>query len=281
MQVKYMLSMLLPLALTSVCLAQTPTNKFPDSGSVGIGTTSPYLNSVYSVLDITGKTVSNGGYIRFATSDGSGTARIFNTHQRLLFDLQSANMYFQWRNSDSKELYRVNSDGSAKWSGNESSYTEVASNASGPFMRQYSNNGTTVSWLIRGYASNGIQAQFHLGGIEVNGRVRAKEVKVETANWPDYVFHEDYALPTLPELEAYIKRHGRLPGIPSAQEAETEGIDLGEMNRKLLEKVEQLTLYLLAQEKQLKANDEREREQNQRMEQLEKLVHGLLPESSQ
>ncbi|WP_257667150.1 hypothetical protein [Parapedobacter tibetensis] len=240
-------SALLLIASTSVA----QSNWFPNSGNAGIGTTSPYSIGSYSVLDIVGKSTSNGGYIRFRTSDGSGAARIFNSNDRLLFDLQSANMYFQWRNSEYKELYRVNSDGSAKWSGNESSYTEVASNASGPFMRQYSNNGTTVSWLIRGYASNGIQAVFNHGGIEVNGRVRAKEVKVETANWPDYVFHGDYALQPLPELEAYIKRHGRLPGIPSAQEVEAEGIDLGEMNRKLLEKVEQLTLHLIEKEKEI------------------------------
>lgn len=233
--------------LILTCSAQT--NKFPLSGSAGIGTTNPYSNSLYGVLDIMGSTTSNGGYIHFSTSDASGEARIFNTYNRMIFDLRKPDMYFQWRNSTNTEIYRLNQDGSARWTGNASSYTEVASNNSGQLMRQYANNGTTVSWLIRGYASsNGIQAEFRQGGIEVNGRVRAKEVKVETANWPDYVFADNYPLMPLTALDAYIRIHGRLPDMPSEQEVDADGVDLGEMNRKLLEKVEELTLYILKQQ---------------------------------
>ncbi len=83
--------------------------------------------------------------------------------------------------------------------------------------------------------------------LAVNGNIRAKEIKVETANWPDYVFSDDYQLPGLKETEAYIKIHRRLPGMPSAKEVEADGISLGEMNRKLLEKVEELTLHLIEQ----------------------------------
>ncbi len=87
--------------------------------------------------------------------------------------------------------------------------------------------------------------------LAVNGNIRAKEIKVETANWPDYVFSDDYQLPGLEETEAYIKAHRRLPGMPSAEEAEREGISVGEMNRKLLEKVEELTLYLIKKNQEL------------------------------
>ncbi|WP_257667148.1 hypothetical protein [Parapedobacter tibetensis] len=175
----------------------------------------------------------------------------------------------------------------APWADNSGGkHYQLNFNEGGVFYRN--GHPDDVSWgawqklLIENENGNvGIGTITPVDKLSVNGRIRAREVKVEMANWPDYVFRWDYALQPLPELEAYIKRHSRLPGIPSAQEAETEGIDLGEMNRKLLEKVEQLTLYLLAQEKQLKANDEREREQNHRIEQLEKLVRGLLPESSQ
>ncbi|WP_379021444.1 hypothetical protein [Parapedobacter deserti] len=81
--------------------------------------------------------------------------------------------------------------------------------------------------------------------LSVNGNIRAREVKVETANWPDYVFKEDYDLMPLSELESHINTYGYLPGIPSAKEAEANGIGLAEMNRKLLEKVEELTLHLI------------------------------------
>lgn len=81
--------------------------------------------------------------------------------------------------------------------------------------------------------------------LSVNGNIRAKEVKVEMANWPDYVFQKDYALLPLDNLNAYIKESGHLPGIPTAKEVESDGVALAEMNRKLLEKVEELTLYLI------------------------------------
>jgi hypothetical protein len=87
--------------------------------------------------------------------------------------------------------------------------------------------------------------------LAVNGKIRAKEVKVETANWPDYVFKPDYQLNTLPELEAYIKANGHLPDVPAAAEVENEGVALGEMNKILLKKIEELTLLLIEQNKKL------------------------------
>lgn len=138
--------------------------------------------------------------------------------------------------------------------GNQSSYTEIASNVNGQYLRQYANNGTSQSWLIRGYALNGVQAVFNNGGIDVNGRVRAKEVKVEAAPWPDYVFEEGYELPDLSELSNYIKQHKHLPGMPSAKEVESDGIALGEMNRLLLEKVEELTLHLIEKERTIESH---------------------------
>lgn len=81
--------------------------------------------------------------------------------------------------------------------------------------------------------------------LAVNGNIRAKEVKVETANWPDYVFEEGYSLLPIDDLETYIKENGHLPGIPTAKEVEADGVALAEMNRKLLEKVEELTLHVI------------------------------------
>ncbi|SMC75235.1 hypothetical protein [Pedobacter africanus] len=86
--------------------------------------------------------------------------------------------------------------------------------------------------------------------LAVNGNIRAKEIKVETANWPDYVFAKDYQLPTLQETERHIKDKGHLPGIPSAAEVSANGVDLGAMNAKLLQKIEELTLHLIRLEKE-------------------------------
>ena len=87
--------------------------------------------------------------------------------------------------------------------------------------------------------------------LAVNGNIRAKEIKVETANWPDYVFAKNYDLPTLEEIQKHIQEKGHLPGMPSAAEAEANGVKLGEMNRLLLEKVEELTLILIAKEREI------------------------------
>jgi hypothetical protein len=81
--------------------------------------------------------------------------------------------------------------------------------------------------------------------LAVNGKIRAQEIKVETANWPDYVFEEDYKVETLEGLESYIKANKHLPEIPSAKETEANGIELGGMNKLLLKKIEELTLYVI------------------------------------
>ncbi|SFT96702.1 hypothetical protein SAMN04489724_3032 [Algoriphagus locisalis] len=80
--------------------------------------------------------------------------------------------------------------------------------------------------------------------LAVNGQIRAKEIKVETS-WSDFVFYDDYKLPTLNEVENHIKEKGHLKDIPSAKEVAENGIYLGEMDSKLLRKIEELTLYII------------------------------------
>ncbi|RMG25795.1 MAG: hypothetical protein D6732_22025 [Methanobacteriota archaeon] len=85
--------------------------------------------------------------------------------------------------------------------------------------------------------------------LAVNGSVRAKEVVVETG-WSDFVFEEDYRLPPLEEVEQYIQQNGHLPGIPSAKEVAANGVSLGEMQARLLQKIEELTLYVIELKKE-------------------------------
>jgi len=104
--------------------------------------------------------------------------------------------------------------------------------------------------------------------LAVNGNIRAHEIKVETANWPDYVFANGYQLPSLKETEQYIKEKGHLLGIPSAEQVKLNGVDLGEMNAKLLQKIEELTLHLIEQQK-------RNELQAQTMQKMEKRILNL------
>lgn len=73
----------------------------------------------------------------------------------------------------------------------------------------------------------------------------------DSLNWADYVFEEDYELPNLKELEKYIKVNKHLPDVPPAEDVYKNGIDVAEMNALLLKKVEELTLYIIEQQKQI------------------------------
>jgi chitodextrinase len=102
----------------------------------------------------------------------------------------------------------------------------------------------------------------------IDGKLITEEVKVQlSGDWPDYVFSPDYTLPTLEEVYRHINEKGHLINIPSATEVEANGIELGDMNKLLLEKIEELTLYILQQE------------QNQKL--LHKNLEALQKEMSQ
>ena len=80
--------------------------------------------------------------------------------------------------------------------------------------------------------------------LAVNGTIRAKEIKVDS-DWADFVFKKDYKLPTLGEVKKHITEKGTLPGIPSESDVKANGVSLGEVNALLLQKVEELTLYVI------------------------------------
>jgi hypothetical protein len=88
--------------------------------------------------------------------------------------------------------------------------------------------------------------------LTVKGLIHTQEVKVDLQiPGPDYVFNDDYKLITLAEIKDYIAKNHHLPEIPSAVQMEKEGINVGDMNIKLLKKVEELTLYLIEKDQQL------------------------------
>jgi hypothetical protein len=88
--------------------------------------------------------------------------------------------------------------------------------------------------------------------LTVNGKIHAKEIRVDATMVPDYVFEDDYKLLSLNEIETFIKKNKHLPEVPSAAEAAKNGLELGEMNKILLKKIEELTLYVIDLQKQVK-----------------------------
>jgi len=106
--------------------------------------------------------------------------------------------------------------------------------------------------------------------LAVAGNMIAEKIRVKLqTNWPDYVFHESHSLPSIKELETFIKTNKHLPGVPTAKETKENGIDLGQNQAILLEKIEELTLYLIEQNKKIEAQQKRLEEQDKRLKELE------------
>ncbi|MGK6353492.1 hypothetical protein [Parapedobacter sp. DT-150] len=126
-------------------------------------------------------------------------------------------------------------------------------NTTQPILRLSSGTVTAnenVVFTVENDGKVGIGTTTPQAKLAVNGNILAKEVKVKTdISVPDYVFEPDYDLPTLDEIETYVKKHKHLPEIPSAADIEKDGLDLAEMNLLLLKKVEELTLHLIDQRK--------------------------------
>jgi len=109
--------------------------------------------------------------------------------------------------------------------------------------------------------------------LTVKGKIHTEEVRVDlSVPAPDYVFKNDYDLKTLEEVQDHIDEHGHLPNIPSAHQMETEGVALGTMQMKLLEKIEELTLYILQQEKDIEREASEAITLGEKLEELEQRI---------
>ncbi len=129
-------------------------------------------------------------------------------------------------------------------------------------FRTIDENGASDKMTINSNGSVGIGTKTTgKHKLAVEGSVGAREIMVEINGWSDFVFEEDYNLRPLTEVENYINKNKHLPEIPNEKEVIENGISLGDMNAKLLQKIEELTLYLI--------------EQNKKMEKLEKEISTL------
>jgi len=160
-----------------------------------------------------------------------------------------------------------------------------AGNNSWGFLSQYPSQGSftlynyqnnTRSLIVNSNNQVGIgTATMGSHRLAVGGTIGAREVKVESGTWSDFVFKEDYPLKDLKEVEAFIHQNQHLPDIPSEAEVMENGIELGKMDAKLLQKIEELTLYTIQQQKEietiktenqkLKQQLEKQRSQNEQM----------------
>jgi hypothetical protein len=122
----------------------------------------------------------------------------------------------------------------------------------GTYYSNYDITAKTVEFTASATGNVGIGINDPQYRLDVNGTIHAKEVKVDLTGWPDYVFKRDYTLPTLEEVEKHIKEKGYLPNVPSEQEVLEKGVNLGDNQKLLLQKIEELTLYSIEQNKKIK-----------------------------
>lgn len=150
--------------------------------------------------------------------------------------------------------------------------TYAGSTIDGPVLFGYSGGslatntgGTTKNILIwKEDGSVGIGTDKTAGfKLSVEGKIRAREIEVNADTWADYVFAKNYNLMPLEDLENFINTKNHLPNIPTAKEVTENGLNLGEMQIKQMEKIEELTLYLLEIKKQLDMVKEENKELKQ------------------
>jgi len=213
---------LFSLSIYSLVAAQA-TNVFPSTGFVGIGTTAPGARLSFNDVN-----------------DGSNTANgitWFNTNPLEYGIYRTAG---EWVLPDFQQLKISWKTGIVINPGEfyGKSYLEVA----GGGLRVTSGN------VLIGKSSQ-LNSNYKL---DVNGNVRANKVVVNVTG-ADFVFEPTYTLPPLGEVKQFIEKNKHLPEIPSAKKMQADGISVGDMEMKLLQKIEELTLYIIKQQEEIEA----------------------------
>lgn len=244
------------LALSQLVVAQT--NTFPATGNVGVGTATP--NRGLEIFKDGGAHAVDS-YLRLSTGTAGaygGRSIIestYNDYGNIAVDMKTTKITMA-----ADVLTTTNVGGFIAF------YTKPLDGAVG--------DEPTEKMRVLANGNVGIGTSTPGEKLAVNGKIRAKEIRVEAANWPDYVFDHTYQMPSLSEIENYIRINKHLPGIPTAIEVEKNGIELGEMNKILLKKVEELTVILIQKDKKMLEESERLRKVEEKLQMISLQLDG-------
>ncbi len=248
-----------------------PQSNLYVSGRLGVGFASPSHH-----IDVINTIDPTESFLRFRVADAPND--YFSIVNSTVTNGQFIPRLIAYRTSDNRY--------SVQYSGATSEANDVGSNALVNFDARRSNGPiqTRPLFVWTSYTNKmmtmlangnlGIGTTSPDSKLTVKGNIHTQEVKVDLngAVAPDYVFHKNYNLKTLEQVQDYINKNRHLPNIPSAKEMEQNGLKLKEMNLKLLEKIEELTLYTLQQEEKLKNKDKKIDEIEKRLQKLEQLL---------
>ncbi|MGB0521988.1 MAG: shufflon system plasmid conjugative transfer pilus tip adhesin PilV [Flammeovirgaceae bacterium] len=185
--------------------------------------------------------VETGGDVGIGVSNPSSKLHVDGN-----VSLQAGNgKGFRFWNSDNYKIHMGNSD--------EYKYGPVTDYS----IKMNMNNQANRGWTWGAVGQTPIAALNTQGHMKIAGNLTASNVIVGVSSFPDYVFADDYKLLSLKEVDQYIQKHKHLPNVPAAAEIEKEGMDVGKLNVLLVEKVEELTLYTIQQEKRIQQLEER------------------------
>jgi len=205
------------------------TNKLDSTGYVGIGTIAPVVK-----LSIEETDSSQSNFLRFNTKDMNNSHMYFGTANSSFnvntYKMQSVlesyrNLHISAATATSSiffETGRVDANAPIRMMINSAGDVGIGTTAPGPYK------------------------------LAVEGTIGARKIRVtQVKPWADFVFAASYKLPTIQDVENFISIHQRLPDIPSAAEVAKDGIDLGDMNQKLLQKIEEQMLYIIEMNKKI------------------------------
>lgn len=205
---------------------------------------------------------NNGAWSSYMTVDNGGNIGIGTTSPGTILEIN------QPVNTGAAALYIDN------WNGIKTIKTGSDSGTGAGFFNLFTNasiQNVSITASGNSYFNGGnigIGTTNPQNKLDVNGTIHSKQVNVDLNGWSDYVFNMDYSLPKLSDVKKYIDVNHHLPDMPSEQEVIKDGVNLGEMNRLLTKKVEELTLYLIEK-------DKKEKEQEVRIQKLEEAVAKL------